>query len=70
VPNLFQKAKNKAYIFCLLTALIPLLFGAVLGFVFGYGIIPAIVVGTLLGLYMLFWGCQLLRGWGLRAWSQ
>ena len=27
----FQKAKNKAYIFCLLTALIPLLFGAVVG---------------------------------------
>lgn len=47
----FQKAKNKAYTFRLLTALIPLLLGAVVGLVFAYGIISAIVVCTLLGPY-------------------
>jgi Kef-type K+ transport system membrane component KefB len=45
---LFRKAQARSIIFGIFTTTVPLLFGTLLGLGFGYAIIPAIVVGSLL----------------------
>ena len=50
---LFRKAQARSIIFGLLTTSVPLLFGTLLGLGFGYALIPAIVVGSLLASHTL-----------------
>ena len=50
---LFRKARNKSYIFGLLTTSLPFLLGAGVGLLFGYKIIPALVIGSLLASHTL-----------------
>ena len=50
---LFRKAQARSIIFGLVTTTVPLLLGTLLGLAFGYGIIPAIVVGSLLASHTL-----------------
>jgi Kef-type K+ transport system membrane component KefB len=50
---LFQKAKHKAYMFGLLTTVLPMLLGTIAGLWFGFLILPAIVIGSLLAPHTL-----------------
>ena len=50
---LFRKAQARSIIFGLFTTTVPLLFGTLLGLGFGYALIPAIVVGSLLASHTL-----------------
>src|SRR4029077_17422927 len=50
---LFRRAQTRAIIFGLFTPSVPLLFGTLLGLGFGYSLIPAIVVGSLLASHTL-----------------
>ena len=50
---LFRKAQTRSIIFGLFTTTVPLLFGTLLGLGFGYALIPAIVVGSLLASHTL-----------------
>ena len=45
---LFRRAQTRSIIFGLFPATLPLLFGTLVGLGFGYALIPAIVVGSLL----------------------
>lgn len=49
----FRDAKRKTLIFGLLTTCVPLLLGTAVGFLFGYGAIAAIVLGSLLASHTL-----------------
>jgi Kef-type K+ transport system membrane component KefB len=49
----YRKAQTRSIIFGLVTTIVPLLLGTFLGLVFGYGIIPAIVVGSLFASHTL-----------------
>ena len=51
--TLFRRAKNKSILFGLITASFPLILGAVVGLFFGYGLITAIVLGSLLASHTL-----------------
>ena len=50
---LFRRAQTRSIIFGLFTTTVPLLFGTLLGLSFGYALIPAIVVGSLLASHTL-----------------
>jgi Kef-type K+ transport system membrane component KefB len=50
---LFRRAQARSIIFGLFTTTVPLLFGTLLGLGFGYALIPAIVVGSLLASHTL-----------------
>jgi Kef-type K+ transport system membrane component KefB len=50
---LFRRAQTRAIIFGVVTTTVPLLFGTFLGLGFGYALIPAIVVGSLLASHTL-----------------
>jgi Kef-type K+ transport system membrane component KefB len=50
---LFRQTQSRAIAFGLLTTLIPLMLGAAVGFAFGYGLIAAIVLGSLLASHTL-----------------
>ena len=50
---LFKAARNQAMTFGLLTTLIPLLLGTGVALLFGYPVIPAIVIGSLLASHTL-----------------
>jgi Kef-type K+ transport system membrane component KefB len=50
---LFRRAQTRSLIFGLFTTSVPLLFGTLLGLGFGYAVIPAIVVGSLLASHTL-----------------
>jgi Kef-type K+ transport system membrane component KefB len=50
---LFRQSQRKVAIFGVLTTTIPLLLGTVVGLVFGYAAIPAIVLGSLLASHTL-----------------
>ena len=50
---LFRRAQTRSIIFGLLTTTVPLLFGTLVGLGFGYALIPAIVVGSLLASHTL-----------------
>ena len=51
--TLFRKAETQAIIFGLVTTTLPLLFGTLFGLAFGYAMVPAIVVGSLLASHTL-----------------
>jgi Kef-type K+ transport system membrane component KefB len=50
---LFEKVRNKSYVFGLATTLVPLVLGTGVGLFFGYPVIPAIVIGSLLASHTL-----------------
>jgi Kef-type K+ transport system membrane component KefB len=50
---LFRKAQTRSIIFGLVTTIVPLILGTLLALAFGYAIIPAIVVGSLLASHTL-----------------
>ncbi|HET6606425.1 MAG TPA: cation:proton antiporter [Rhodopila sp.] len=49
----FRKVQNRSMIFGIGTTMIPLLLGTLYGLVFGYSLIPAIVIGSLLASHTL-----------------
>ena len=50
---LFKAAKNRALIFGLLTTLLPQLFGTMVALQFGFQLVPAVVIGSLLASHTL-----------------
>jgi Kef-type K+ transport system membrane component KefB len=50
---LFRRAQTRSIIFGIVTTTVPLLFGTLLGLGFGYALIPAIMVGSLLASHTL-----------------
>lgn len=61
--TLFRKAETRSIIFGLVTTTVPLLLGTLLGLAFGYAVLPALVVGSLLASHTLL-GLSVLRGLG------
>ncbi len=61
--DLFRKAQTRSIIFGLITTTVPLLLGTLFGLAFGYAIIPAIVVGSLLASHTLL-GLSIIRRLG------
>jgi Kef-type K+ transport system membrane component KefB len=51
--TLFRRAQTHSIIFGIVTTSVPLVFGTLLGLGFGYAVIPAIVVGSLLASHTL-----------------
>jgi Kef-type K+ transport system membrane component KefB len=51
--DLFLKARNRTLLFGLLTTMVPQLLGTAVGLLFGYGFIPAVVIGSLLASHTL-----------------
>jgi Kef-type K+ transport system membrane component KefB len=51
--NLFRKVQTRSIIFGVITTITPQVLGTVFGLAFGYGIIPAIVIGSLLASHTL-----------------
>lgn len=60
--GLFRKAQTRALIFGVITTTVPLLLGALYGLIFGYALIPAIVIGSLLASHTLL-GLSVVTGW-------
>ena len=60
---LFRKAQTRSIIFGLVTTAVPLFLGTLFGFAFGYAVIPAIVVGSLLASHTLL-GLSIVRRLG------
>ena len=58
--TLFRRAQTRSIIFGIVTTTVPLIFGTLLGLGFGYALIPAIVVGSLLASHTLL-GLPLVR---------
>jgi Kef-type K+ transport system membrane component KefB len=50
---LFRKAQRRSVLFGLITTTVPLLLGTGVGFLFGYRLVPAIVLGSLLASHTL-----------------
>jgi Kef-type K+ transport system membrane component KefB len=61
---LFRRAQTRAITFGLVTTTVPLLFRTLLGLGFGYALIPAIVVGSLLASHTLL-GVPIVRRLGV-----
>ena len=59
----FRKVRNKAYIFGILTTTLPLLLGTAVGLLFGYAMVPALVIGSLLASHTLL-GLQIVSRLG------
>ena len=51
--NLFRKAQTRSITFGVITTIMPQVLGTTFGLAFGYGIIPAIVIGSLLASHTL-----------------
>src|SRR3974390_2973485 len=51
--DLFRKAQTRSIIFGLITTIVPQVLGTAYALAFGYGIIPAIVIGSLLASHTL-----------------
>src|SRR6516165_9827218 len=51
--SLFRKAQTRSVIFGLITTIVPQVLGTALGLTFGYGVIPSIVIGSLLASHTL-----------------
>jgi Kef-type K+ transport system membrane component KefB len=60
---LFRKAQTRAVIFGLATTTVPLVLGTLISLAFGYPILPAVVVGSLLGSHTLL-GLSIIRHLG------
>ena len=61
--DLFRKARVRSIIFGLVTTIVPLFLGALFALAFGYAVIPAIVVGSLLASHTLL-GLSVIRRLG------
>src|SRR6516165_9365210 len=51
--SLFRKAQTRSVIFGVITTMVPQVLGTAFGLAFGYGIIPSIVIGSLLASHTL-----------------
>src|SRR6516162_9862282 len=51
--DLFRKVQTRSIIFGVITTIVPQLLGTAYGLAFGYGVIPAIVIGSLLASHTL-----------------
>jgi Kef-type K+ transport system membrane component KefB len=51
--SLFRKAQTRSIIFGIITTVVPQVLGTAYGLAFGYGVIPAIVIGSLLASHTL-----------------
>ena len=51
--DLFRKAQARSIVFGLLTTIVPLILGTVFALAFGYALIPAIVIGSLMASHTL-----------------
>src|SRR3974390_1057070 len=51
--NLFRKTQTRSIIFGLITTIVPQVLGTAYGLAFGYGVIPSIVIGSLLASHTL-----------------
>jgi Kef-type K+ transport system membrane component KefB len=61
--QLLRRARNRSVIFGLATTLLPMAFGTFVGVLFGYGVIPALVIGSLLASHTLL-GLTIVRETG------
>jgi Na+:H+ antiporter len=61
--GLFRQSRRKVTVFGLLTTTLPLLLGTVVGLLFGYATIPAVVLGSLLASHTLL-GIPIVRELG------
>ena len=62
---LFRRARNRSIAFGLATTAVPLLLGSAVGLAFGYTIVPAIVIGSLLASHTLL-GLPVINRLGLQ----
>jgi len=58
---LFKRVQKKAITFGVITTSLPLILGTVVGLVFGYGVLPAIVIGSLLASHTLLAASTITR---------
>jgi Kef-type K+ transport system membrane component KefB len=63
---LFRRARNRSIAFGITTTVLPLVLGTVVGLLFGYTAIPAIVIGSLLASHTLL-GLTTLDRFGLKG---
>ena len=63
---LFRRARNRSIAFGITTTVLPLVLGTAVGLVFGYAVIPAIVIGSLLASHTLL-GLPVLDRLGLKG---
>jgi Kef-type K+ transport system membrane component KefB len=61
---LFRRARNRSIAFGIVTTVLPLLLGTIVGLSFGYAAIPAIVIGSLLASHTLL-GLSIVSRLGL-----
>jgi predicted Kef-type K+ transport protein len=64
---LFRRARNRSIAFGFTTTVLPLAFGTAVGLVFGYTVIPAIVIGSLLASHTLLGLTVLDKVWPQRS---
>jgi Kef-type K+ transport system membrane component KefB len=58
---LFKRVQRKSITFGVITTSLPLILGTVVGFVFGYSVLPAIVIGSLLASHTLLASSTIAR---------
>jgi Na+:H+ antiporter len=58
---LFKRVQRKSITFGVITTSLPLILGTVVGFVFGYSVLPAIVIGSLLASHTLLASSTIVR---------
>ena len=63
---LFRRARNRSIAFGITTTVLPLVLGTAVGLAFGYAVIPAIVIGSLLASHTLL-GLTVLDRFGLKG---
>ena len=59
--DLFRRVQKKAMTFGVITTSLPLILGTVVGLVFGYSVLPAIVIGSLLASHTLLASSTIAR---------
>lgn len=63
---LFRRARNRSIAFGVTTTVLPLVFGTAVGLIFGYAVVPAIVIGSLLASHTLL-GLPVLDRLGVKG---
>jgi len=59
--GLFRSVRKKSLTFGVITTSLPLILGTLVGFVFGYGVLPAVVIGSLLASHTLLASSTIVR---------
>ena len=59
--GLFRRVRKKSLTFGVITTSLPLILGTLVGFVFGYGVLPAVVIGSLLASHTLLASSTIVR---------